>query len=243
MQLALRRVAAVLATTVMGAALLAAPATASETGLSGVVTDESGAPISACVYAYSLDYEYAGDACTAEDGSWEMPGLDGTYRVRVDNYGGGYIGEWAQDAREFYEAADTTAPDGRRGPGPGRHPHGHPHGRRRPAGGVRLRRRLRGERPVPVEFGSTDENGNWQLTVPPGAYKVQMSSWPAEIWAFGASSHATASTIEVAAGGTVETNHFKPAAKVTGRITEAKTEATRERRLRDAAAAHRHRHG
>jgi protocatechuate 3,4-dioxygenase beta subunit len=225
-QLALRRVAAVLASTVMGAALLAAPATASETGLSGVVTDESGAPISACVYAYSLDYEYAGSACTVEDGSWEIPDLAGTYRVRVDNYDGGYIGEWAQDAKEFYDAVDVTAPgsvdvalatagvltgtltDGDGAPVPYASVSAHE----------------ASSEWAEVEYGSTDENGLWRLAVRPGDYKVQMSNWPADLWAFGATSFATATTLQVAAGATVQVDdHFPKAAKVTGRITEAKT--------------------
>lgn len=224
MHRAVRRVAAVLATATLGAALLASPATASESGLSGVVTDEAGAPISACVTVYTTGYDYAGSACTAEDGTWEVPDLAGTYRVRVDGYDG-YIGEWAQDAKEFFDAADVVAP-GTVDVSLTR-------------GGTLTGTLTDGDgSPVPyasvdaydasdqnaVEYGSTDENGVWQLVVPPGGYKVQMSSWPAEVWAFGATSYATATTIEVAAGATVQVDdHFPKAAKVTGRITEAKT--------------------
>lgn len=219
----LRRATTMVAALALGVAC-AVPATANETGLSGTVTDEAGTPVAACVSVYDEGYDWVDAACT-EDGAWNLPDVpDGTYRVRVDGQGT-HLGEWAHDATDFWDATPVSAP-----------------------GTVDVALTLGGvltgtltdadgnpvvdasvtastaEVEEPVEYASTDADGTWSMVVRPGAYKVQMSTWAAVLWAFGASSHATATTLDVAPGATVRVDdHFKPAAKVAGRITEAKT--------------------
>ena len=173
---------------------------------------------------YTPDYEHVGGSCT-QDGQWAIPEIpDGTYRVRVDG-DNGYVGEWAQDSATLEEASDVTAPGtvgvtltlGGVLAGTLTDAEGAP-----VAGASVAAYEAVGE--VPVEFGSTDEAGNWRLIVRPGSYKVQMSNWPAVVWAFGASSHELATTLDVRADATVRVDdHFKAAAMVTGRITEART--------------------
>lgn len=222
----LHRVTAVVAALVVGvaSAATASTAAAAEAGLSGVVTAEDGTPIAACVTVYDLGYDYAASTCT-QDGLWALPELvDGSYRVHVDGEGG-YIGEWVQDASSFDEAADVVAP-----------------GTVDVAlslGGV-LTGTLTDAQGEPVEGASvtahdpailsgeetsyTGPDGDWTMVVRPGAYKVQMSNWPAEVWAFGASSFDTATTIEVAAGSTTRVDdQFEAVALVKGRITQAGT--------------------
>jgi hypothetical protein len=189
-----------------------------------VVTAEDGTPIAACVSVYTVEYQSVDYVCV-EDGVWSLPNVpDGAYRVRVDG-SEGYVGEWAQDSTSLEEAAHVVAPGlldvsltlGGVLTGTLTGADGTP-----VANGSVAAYEAAGQ--VPVEFGSTDESGQWRMTVRPGAYKVQMSNWPAEVWAFGASSFETATSLDVTAGATVRVDdHFKPAAKVSGRITEAKT--------------------
>jgi hypothetical protein len=227
----LRRAASVVAALVLGAAsaATASSAAAAETGLSGVVTSEDGMPIAACVNAYTPSYEYVAGTCT-EDGQWAIPELaDGSYRVRVDG-AHSHISEWAQDAATIEEATDVVAPgtvdvalavggfltgtltDSDGAPVPGASIWAY----EADSFGAGTQ--------TPVESATSDDAGDWTMVVRPGAYKVSMSNWPAEVWAFGASSAETASTLDVTAGATTRVDDsFKPAAKVTGRITEAKT--------------------
>ena len=216
------RVAAVLATATMGAALLASPATASETGLSGVVLDDGGAPVSTCVGAYDLDGNQVAETCTDESGQWSMPDLTGSYKVYVG--GAGYAaGEWYDDAVEFDVAKVVDSPSSL-------------------ATTLEVKGRIQGvltdSEGAPVTNTNVDIYtasgdyaasaymspwGSWEALVSPGEYKVHFIDYGVDQWAYGASDESSATVVTVTRGEDTQVDdRLGAVTTVSGRVTDAK---------------------
>jgi carboxypeptidase family protein len=218
-----RRAAAVLAATTLGAALLASPASAADTGLSGVVTGSDGTPLSTCLEVVSPTGDYAGTTCTDEFGAWSLPDLpDGDYKVWI----GGvdfFAGEWFDDAVDFDLATVVTSPATL-------------------STTLELQGRLSGTltdadgAAVPftnvtvvdtagteVANSYTDDQGSWTVLVGPGEYKVHFSGYPVSQWAFGAADEGAAAVLSVTAGETTAVDdHLLPVTTVSGTVTDTK---------------------
>ncbi|MGX9728297.1 MAG: MSCRAMM family protein [Candidatus Electronema sp. VV] len=76
--------------------------------ISGKMTDAAGNGLAGWVYVLDLDYNWAGDAITAADGSYTVIGLRaGSYKV-LFYADGNYTSEWYNDKASF-ESADAVA--------------------------------------------------------------------------------------------------------------------------------------
>jgi hypothetical protein len=199
--------------------------------LQGVITDAAtGDPIDACVTVYRADtYDYTTSACSGSDGTtgrWQVYGLpEGVaYKIEVASYDGVHLGEWAQDAADFYAADEIVTPatvDVAL------------------AAGGTMTGTLRGTDGQPVEYGQVmiepvdgssstyapiEFEGRWQAAVAPGDYRVQFWTGAGSQWAVGASNREEATVFSVASGETVEaSDQLLAGASVEGTITNAAT--------------------
>ena len=219
----LRRAATVVAALALGvaSAATATTAAAAETGLSGVVVDDLGAPVSTCVQAYQTDWTYIESACTDEAGAWALPAVpDGDYKIYVP--GDAYrSGEWFDDAVEFDTATVVSAPATL--------------ATTLQVGGL-LEGSLTDADGNPVTWTNvyvvdasgevvantaTYDTGQWRVLVPPGDYKVHFWGYPVNQWAFGAADASSASILTVVAGETTLVNDQLPNfTSVSGTITD-----------------------
>lgn len=219
----LRRAATVVAALALGvaSAATATTAAAAETGLSGVVVDDLGAPVSTCVQAYQTDWTYIESACTDEAGAWALPAVpDGDYKIYVP--GDAYrTGEWFDDAVEFDTATVVTAPATL--------------ATTLQVGGL-LEGSLTDADGNPVTWTTVDvvdtsgevvantatyDTGQWSVLVPPGDYKVHFRGYPVNQWAFGAPDEASAATLVVVAGQSTRVDDQLPAIMaISGTITD-----------------------
>ncbi len=225
MHRAFRRAAAVLATTTLGAALLAAPASAATTGLSGTVLDDAGLPVSTCVQAYDPDGGYVQEACTDEAGQWSMPDLTGSFKVYVA--GADYAaGEWYDDATAFDLAGVVDAPADL-------------------STTLEVKGRLQGlltdSVGAPVSYTNVDiyaasgdyvtsaftnDFGGWETLVSAGDYTVHFADYSVDQWAYGAPDESSATVVTVNRGENTQVDdRLVPAPDVTtvsGTVTDAK---------------------
>ena len=217
----LRPAATAAATLLIGSALLASPATASETGLSGVVIDDLGTPVSTCVQVYDTEGGWVDSACTDDTGAWSLPGLsDGSYKVFVQ--GVEYsAGEWFEDAVDFDTAIAVTLPAalsttvsilGRlEGTLTGSQ------GMAVPSVSVSVTSTSGAE----VAHTNTDFQGSWSVVVEPGEYKVHFSDYGVDQWAFGVDDEDAADTLTVARAQTTRADDtLLPVPAVRGTVTD-----------------------
>lgn len=212
--------------------LLSAPAHAEPATLSGAVTsDATGEPVGGCVTVYSTDYEYVTNACTDENGAWSVDVEAGTsYKIEVAAYDGRHIGEWAQDATSFWDAAEITAPatvdvglpvGGTIG-GTLNRADGSP------AEGASVTV-LRAADLSPVAYASVFAGppageAEWWVPVAPGDYVVEYWDGGAHQYAVGQTSPEAATRFTVTADATTRVDdQFLAAAKVSGRIVSDAT--------------------
>lgn len=222
MHRAFRRAAAVLATAILGTALLASPATAAETGLSGVVTAADGTPLTTSVEVYSLDWIPVASITTDEAGAWSLPDLaDGDYKVFVAGVDL-HAGEWFDDAVEFDLGTVVTAPTSLTTT---LELQGRLEGTLTDADGVAVpwsNITVVDTSGAEVANSYTDDAGNWSTLVRPGDYKVHFSGYPINQWAFGAMDEAAAAVLTVTPGGTTRAdNRLLPVTTISGRVTDA----------------------
>lgn len=220
MNRALRRMTTIVAALVLGAAS-ATTATAAETGLSGVVLDDLGTPVSTCVEVYDTGWNWVDSACTDEAGAWSLPGVaDGEYKVHVagDDF---HAGEWFEDAVEFDTATVVSAPatlsTTLEGKGRLDGTLTDSEGAAVPWVTVDVMSTSGGY----VTSGSTDSEGGWQALVDAGDYTVHFTGYAVDQWAFGAADQAGASVVTAARGEVTRVDdQLLPVTTVSGTITD-----------------------
>lgn len=204
MRIALRRLSVGLVGMLAGLGLAAVPAAAEPAQITGTITaGDTGDPVQTCVYAYDAStWDFAGGACSDESGAYVIDGLSaGTgyllETVSIDEF----LGEWAHDRTNFWDADTVVAPaavdfsldrgipmsghlsyaDG--SPAAGAWVSVYSEDLSQNAGGT-----------------SVDENGDWSVFLRPGAYKVEFFDWPDTQWAFGQPSPDLADVFQVEPG-------------------------------------------
>ncbi|MFC7487449.1 carboxypeptidase regulatory-like domain-containing protein [Knoellia sp. CPCC 206453] len=203
------RLGAVLMTALLAIGLFSAPAHAEPATLSGTITsDATGEPVSGCVTVYDTEFNYAGNTCSDEVGSWSLDVEAGvSYKVEVRAYDGRHVGEWAQDAASVEEAESFVAPavvdvslraGGTIG-GTLRRADGSP------ADGawVSVIRASDLSYVATTSVGGPPAGGDeWSALVPPGEYIVEFWDGTSNQWAIGQTSAETATRFTVAADAT-----------------------------------------
>lgn len=112
MRAAFTRVGGTIATVVLAVGVLAGPAHAEPSTISGTITAaDTGLPVAGCATVYDLDYNWAGGGCADDSGQWAAEVETGvSYKVEVSAQDPIYRTQWSGGAQTFDEAAVVTAP-------------------------------------------------------------------------------------------------------------------------------------
>ncbi|MFC8501145.1 carboxypeptidase regulatory-like domain-containing protein [Pedococcus sp. NPDC057267] len=113
MRARLSRVGGIVAAAVLATGVLAAPAHAETTTITGTITAaDTGSPVAACVAVYDTSYDAAAYTCTDDGGHYTADGLTAgaSYKVWVDAQDSTYRSGWADGADAFETTTAYTAP-------------------------------------------------------------------------------------------------------------------------------------
>jgi hypothetical protein len=193
------------------ASVAATPASAAVISLTGTVVDSTGAPLAACITLVGESGATIDGGCTDADGRYAVLDVPmGPYKIKAA--ASGFVDRWAND-KPTEAAADpvflmyprTTTVDFRLYRAPGVIS-----GRITTATGDPAAAALVRAVPDPdtgLYTGTTDANGNYSITVPPGRYRISFTAARQEVrWAVGQTDRALATVYDVADGGAVEVN-------------------------------------
>jgi 5-hydroxyisourate hydrolase-like protein (transthyretin family) len=206
----LRRLGLAALSGVLAVGALTAPATAAagRGTVQGTFTTDSGEPIAgASVYAYTAgDQEFLADATTDDDGRYKLRNVRATdVKVQFHTMG---MTQWAHRQADFDSATTLTVPaDGTLAVDERLSPTGTLSGRLTEASGepaAWVAVQAFTSEDESATYGYTDENGQYALSVLPGAYKVQFLRDATEQWATGKTERDAADVVRVAAGQTVQ---------------------------------------
>ena len=113
MRAAIGRVGGIVLAAALATGVLAAPAQAEPSALSGTITAAgTGESLQGCVSVYDLAYEYVASGCTDDGGQWTAEGVEAGvgYKLEAYAFDSLYKGQWSGGAATFEEAAVIEAP-------------------------------------------------------------------------------------------------------------------------------------
>lgn len=113
MRAAFGRVGGIVLAAALATGVLAAPAQAEPSTISGTITAAAtGEGLQGCVSVYDLGYSFIASGCTDDSGQWTAEGVDTGvgYKVEAYAFDSLYKGQWSGGAGSFEEAAVVEAP-------------------------------------------------------------------------------------------------------------------------------------
>lgn len=114
MRAALGRVGGIVLAAALATGVLAAPAQAEPSTISGTITAAAtGDSLQGCVSVYDLAYTFIASGCTDDSGQWTAEGVETGvgYKVEAYAFDSLYKGQWSGGATSFEEAAVVEAPN------------------------------------------------------------------------------------------------------------------------------------